>query len=162
MLYGYYSSLYVFPRLRFVSISQDSISWRTFTTSRRCRNRKRAKYASWERNNVERPDYLIGIPCLIQSFRCATFPAGNVCCIMEPSNRLCRKNIMSTLTASPNVAEQELTEEERQQKVWDYYEQEVLRGLESGPSIPLTPEYWNEFLQKREERKTAKQAGKKP
>ena len=60
---------------------------------------------------------------------------------------------MSTLTALPNVAEQELTEEELQQKLWDYYEQEVLRGLESGPSIPLTPEYWNEFLRKREERK---------
>ena len=69
---------------------------------------------------------------------------------------------MSTLTALPNVAEQELTEEERQQKVWDYYEQEVMRGLESGPPIPLTPEYWSEFLRKREERKIAKQAGKKP
>ena len=36
---------------------------------------------------------------------------------MEPSNRLCRENNLSTLTAPPNVAEQELTEEERQQIV---------------------------------------------
>jgi len=68
---------------------------------------------------------------------------------------------MSTLTAPPHVAEQELTEEERQQKVWDYYEQEVIRGLDSGPSIPLTPEYWSEFLRKREERNAARQAEKK-
>jgi methionyl-tRNA formyltransferase len=86
---------------------------------------------------------------------------------------------MSALTAPPNVpailtqtldefvaqqvAEQELANEaayfeklaeaERQRRIWDYYEQEVLRGLESGDPIPLTPEYWSEFLRKREERK---------
>ena len=52
---------------------------------------------------------------------------------------------MSTLTAPPNVAEQELTEEERQRKMWDYYEQEVLRGLNSGQSIPLPPDFWDEI-----------------
>jgi len=62
---------------------------------------------------------------------------------------------MSTLTAPPSVAEQELADEERQQKMWDYYEQEVIRGLKSGQPIPLTPEYWNEFLRKREERNAA-------
>ena len=69
---------------------------------------------------------------------------------------------MSTLTAPPNVAEQELTEEEQQQKMWDYYEQEVIHGLESGSPVALTPEYWSEFLRKREERRIARQAGKKP
>ncbi|MCL2711453.1 MAG: hypothetical protein FWE95_11285 [Planctomycetaceae bacterium] len=62
---------------------------------------------------------------------------------------------MSTLTAPPTVAEQEFANEERQRRMWDYYEQEVMRGLESGPPIPLTPEYWSDFLQKREERKAA-------
>jgi hypothetical protein len=33
--------------------------------------------------------------------------------------------------------------------MWDYYEREVIRGLESGPPIPLTPEYWGDFLRKR-------------
>jgi len=69
---------------------------------------------------------------------------------------------MSTFTAPPHVAEQEFSEEERQQKMWDYYEQEVIRGLESGPPIPLTPEHWGEFLRKRAERKATRQAGKKP
>ena len=59
---------------------------------------------------------------------------------------------MSTLTAPPNVAERELTDEQRQRKIWDYYEREVIHGLESGPPVPLTPEYWSDFLQKREER----------
>jgi methionyl-tRNA formyltransferase len=93
---------------------------------------------------------------------------------------------MSTLTAPPpnvpalltqtldefvaqQVAEQELPDEaayfeklaeaERQRKIWDYYEREVLRGLESGEPIPLTPEYWSEFLRKREERKKVYCAG---
>jgi hypothetical protein len=67
------------------------------------------------------------------------------------------------------VAEQELPDEtayyeklaeaERQRKIWDYYEQKVLRGLESGEPIPLTPEYWSEFLRKREERKNLYHAG---
>ena len=52
-----------------------------------------------------------------------------------------------------------LAEAERQRKIWDYYEQEVTRGLASGPSIPLTPEYWNEFLRKREERRNAHRTG---
>ena len=68
---------------------------------------------------------------------------------------------MSTLTAPPNTAEQEPTEEERQQKMWDYYEQEVLRGLESGPPIPLTPEFWIKMRAEIEQRLQAKRAGKK-
>ena len=67
---------------------------------------------------------------------------------------------MTTLTAPPNVSKQ-AAEEERQREMWDYYEQEVLHGLESGPPIPLTPEYWNEFLRKREERKAARQTEKR-
>ena len=61
---------------------------------------------------------------------------------------------MSTLTAPLNI--HELSEEEQQREIRDYYEQEVLYGLESGQPIPLTPEYWNEFLRKREERKVAR------
>jgi hypothetical protein len=79
------------------------------------------------------------------------------------------RNNMSTLTAPPNVLEQNCadvetdveTDVERQREMWDYYEREVIRGLESGLPIPLTPEYWSDFLQKREERKTARQAEKK-
>ena len=88
--------------------------------------------------------------------------------------------MMSTLTAPPphvpailtqtldefvkqQIAEQELADEaayfeklaeaQRQRKIWDYYEQEVMKALESGEPIPLTPEYWNEFLRQRKERK---------
>ena len=63
---------------------------------------------------------------------------------------------MSTLTAPPNAVEQELADEERQQEMWEYYERKVIRGLESGPPIPLTPEYWGDFLRKREEQKAAR------
>jgi hypothetical protein len=68
---------------------------------------------------------------------------------------------MTTLTALKNVSEQEFNDAERQQKIWDYYEQEVLRGIESGQPIPLTSEYWKDFLQKREEQKAAQRAEKK-
>ncbi len=53
-----------------------------------------------------------------------------------------------------------LAEAERQQKIWDYYEEEVIRGLESGPPIPLTQEFWDGFLREREERRNAKRSGK--
>ena len=62
---------------------------------------------------------------------------------------------MSTLTAPQDVAE--LSEEER--KMWDYYEQEVLKALESDVRIPETPEFWEnlrkEAHQRREIRKTS-------
>ena len=66
---------------------------------------------------------------------------------------------MSTLTAPQSVAESELAEEERQRKIWDYYEQEVLKALESDVRIPGTPEFWEklrkEVHQRRESRKTS-------
>jgi len=65
---------------------------------------------------------------------------------------------MSTLTAPPNVVEPELTEEDR--KMWDYYEQEVLKAIDSGPSIPLTPEFWVTIREEVEQRLQAKRAGK--
>jgi len=53
---------------------------------------------------------------------------------------------MSTLTApQKNVAEPELTEEERQRRITAYYEREIQRGLDSGPPIPLTPEFWEKL-----------------
>ena len=52
---------------------------------------------------------------------------------------------MSALTAPPHVAEQELTEEERQQKITAYYEREIQKGLNSGSPIPVTPEFWDEL-----------------
>ena len=64
---------------------------------------------------------------------------------------------MSMLTAPPNVPTQ-AAEEERQQKVWDYYEQEVMKAIESDTWIPGTPEFWeklrNEAHERREARKT--------
>ena len=67
---------------------------------------------------------------------------------------------MSTLTAPPNVAEQELTEEERQQKMWDYYEQEVLKAVESDTWIPYTPDYFDKIRERVRQRLQAKQSGK--
>ena len=68
---------------------------------------------------------------------------------------------MSTLTISQDVAEAdvqpELTEEER--KMWDYYEQEVLKAIDSNKWTEGTPEFWEklrkEAHQRREARKTA-------
>jgi len=68
------------------------------------------------------------------------------------------------------VAEQELADEtayfeklaetERQRKIWDYYEQEVLRGLNSGPSIPLTPDFWDDIQAEVQQRLRTQQAEK--
>jgi len=78
---------------------------------------------------------------------------------------------MSTLTAFPNVpriltqtlsefVEQQITEQgladeteyfaklaedERQRRITAYYEREIQKGLESGPPIPVTPEFWDEL-----------------
>ena len=63
---------------------------------------------------------------------------------------------MSTLTAPPNVAEQEPTEEEQQ--VWDYYEQEILKTLKKDKSVPYTAEFWDKIRDDVEQRLQAKRA----
>ena len=65
---------------------------------------------------------------------------------------------MSTLTAPPNVAEQELTEEEQQ--AWDYYEQEILKTLKKDKSVPYTSEFWDKIRADVEQRLQAKRAEK--
>jgi len=94
---------------------------------------------------------------------------------------------MSTLTALPSnvpviltqtlnefvaqqVAEHELADEtayfeklaeaEHQRKIRDYYEQEVLRGLNSGPSIPFTPDFWDNIREEVAQRLQAQQVEK--
>jgi len=63
---------------------------------------------------------------------------------------------MSTFTAPPNVAGLELTEEERQQKMWDYYDQEVLKAIESDTWIPGTPDFWDKLRKEAHERREAR------
>jgi len=63
---------------------------------------------------------------------------------------LCQENKMSTLTASPNVAEKELTEEEQQ--AWDYYEQEILKTMKKDKSVPYTAEFWDKICADVEQR----------
>ena len=67
---------------------------------------------------------------------------------------------MSTFTAPPNVAEQELTNEEQQRKIWDYYEQEVLKAIESDRWIPYTPDFFDKIREEVRQRLRAKQAEK--
>ena len=67
---------------------------------------------------------------------------------------------MSTLTTPSNVAEQELTDEERQRKMWDYYEQEVLKAVESDRWIPYTPDFFDKIREEVRQRRQAKQAEK--
>jgi len=38
-----------------------------------------------------------------------------------------------------------LAEEDRQRRITAYYEREIQKGLESGPPIPVTPEFWDEL-----------------
>ncbi|MCL2743536.1 MAG: hypothetical protein FWE67_06780 [Planctomycetaceae bacterium] len=60
----------------------------------------------------------------------------------------------------PNVPEQntgvELTEEERERKIWAYYEQEVLKAIESDRWIPGTPEFWENLRKEAHERREAR------
>ena len=65
---------------------------------------------------------------------------------------------MSTLTAPQDVAEAELTEED--QKMWDYYEQEILKTLKKGKSVPYDAEFWENIRADVEQRLQAKQAEK--
>jgi len=66
---------------------------------------------------------------------------------------------MTTLTAPPNVPTQ-VAEEERQRKITAYYEREIQKGLESGPPIPVTPEFWDELNAKIEQTYREKRKGK--
>jgi len=66
---------------------------------------------------------------------------------------------MSTLTTPSNVAEQELTDEERQRKMWDYYEQEVLKAIESDTWIPYTPDYFDKIRERVRQRLQTNQSG---
>ena len=91
---------------------------------------------------------------------------------------------MSTFTAPPHipailtqtldefikqqVAEQELAgeaayfeqlaEAQRQRKIWDYYEQEVLKAIESDTWIEGTPEFWEKKRREAHERREARKA----
>ena len=65
---------------------------------------------------------------------------------------------MSLLTAPPNVAEPELTEEEQQQRMWDYYEQEVLKAVESDTWIPYTEDYFDKVRERVKQRLQEKRA----
>jgi len=67
---------------------------------------------------------------------------------------------MSILTAPPNVAnrvaEPELSQEERQREIWDFYEQEVMKAVESDTWIQGTPEFWEKLRQEARERREAR------
>ena len=72
---------------------------------------------------------------------------------------------MSTLASPPRsisgqVTEQEMTEKERQRKITAYYEREIQKGLESGPPIPVTPEFWDELNAEIEQAYHEKRKGK--
>ena len=40
---------------------------------------------------------------------------------------------------------EQLIEEERRKRLEDYYLEECQKGLASGPSILITPDYWDKF-----------------
>ena len=65
---------------------------------------------------------------------------------------------MSTLTAPQSIAESELAEEERQRKITAYYEREIQKGLDSGPPIPVTPEFWEKLREEARQRREARKA----
>ena len=53
-----------------------------------------------------------------------------------------------------------LAEAERQRKITAYYEREIQRGFDSGPPIPLTPDFWDKIREEVEQRLQSKQAEK--
>ena len=57
----------------------------------------------------------------------------------------------------PDQYIEQLLEEEQRRKLEEYYMEECRKGLESGPSIPVTPDFWknlaNEIEQEVYERK---------
>ena len=61
---------------------------------------------------------------------------------------------MSTFTAPHDIAEPELAEEEH--KIWDYYEQEVLKAIESDTWTEGTPEFWAKLRKEAHERRKAR------
>ena len=69
---------------------------------------------------------------------------------------------MSTLAAPSNLAVQELADEERQQKMWDYYEQEVLKAVESDTWIQGTPEFWEKLRKEAQQRREARRMSAMP
>ena len=69
---------------------------------------------------------------------------------------------MSTLTVPQDAAEAdvqpELTEEKR--KMWDYYEQEVMKAIENDKWVPYNAEFWDKIHADVEQRLQAKKATK--
>ena len=63
---------------------------------------------------------------------------------------------MSTLTLPPRSVPKQETAEEEQQKIWDYYEQEVMKAIESDTWTPGTPEFWESLRKKAHERREAR------
>ena len=59
----------------------------------------------------------------------------------------------------PDQYVEQLLKEEQRRRLEEYYMREVQKGLDSGPSIPVTPGFWNEIaaeaVRKCQERKVA-------
>ena len=51
---------------------------------------------------------------------------------------------------------EKLAEAERQRKIWDYYEQEVLKAIESDTWVEGTPEFWEKLRNEAHERREAR------
>ena len=52
----------------------------------------------------------------------------------------------------PDQYFEQLLEEERRKKLEEYYLEKCREGLASGPSIPITPGYWDELADRIEQR----------
>ena len=46
----------------------------------------------------------------------------------------------------PDQYIEQLLEEEQRRRLEEYYMEECRKGLESGPSIPITPEFWEDLV----------------
>ena len=50
----------------------------------------------------------------------------------------------------PDQYIEQLLEKEQRRRLEEYYMEECRKGLESGPSIPVTPDFWKNLVAKAE------------
>jgi hypothetical protein len=86
-------------------------------------------------------------------------PPPNVPAILTQTlDEFVKQQVAERELADETAYFEKLAEAEQQRKIWDYYEQEVLRGLNSGSPIPLTPDFWDEIREEVKQRLQAQQA----
>ena len=72
--------------------------------------------------------------------------------LSEPLQQFVQGRVAELGLDRPDQYFEQLLEEEQRRRLEEYYMEECRKGLESGPSIPITPDFWKNLVAKAEQK----------